>query len=172
MTERRPPGDSSLAALMRARLARIASSSAGPLLWAYGSLTLIGLVVAAVVWAQIDAAAPGENVRWANRRALALLAGCALVAWTGLHLRQTRSATLAFSRVADARAVRRRWIAQLSALPVVLRMAFSLPPSTWETLWGNSTPCPQTKESPITATVYGRGVSTPNTCRSVCLSPG
>jgi Ca-activated chloride channel family protein len=82
------------------------------------------LVIAGAVAAGIDAtvAADRKSVELVNPGALALLGGCALLAWVGFHLHARRAATFAFSRVGDLRRTRRGVLAWLAPLPRALRV--------------------------------------------------
>lgn len=86
------------------------------------TLVIVGGVAGAWVYWQLADAAMTTKIRWAHPWALALLAGALLIAGTRLLARRRRAPAIAYSRVADVRAVRPSLVGQLIDLPEVLRI--------------------------------------------------
>jgi Ca-activated chloride channel family protein len=101
----------------------MARGSRGPVFVAYTLLGALVALLALLLGQQLSRIGGLAEVRWKYPSAVVLLLGCALAAWVGLHLRGARAPALLFSRVGDARAVGRGWVARLALLPAVLRVA-------------------------------------------------
>jgi Ca-activated chloride channel homolog len=94
------------------------------LLWLvpYGIVVAVGGAIGLVVFSEIQDLRGVDDVELHNPLALALLLGCALVAWVGFHLHVRRSSTFAFSRVGDLARTRRGFVAWLTSFPRALRV--------------------------------------------------
>lgn len=86
------------------------------------SLVILGGLAGVWVYWQLSAAAQTTTIRWAHPWAFALLAGALLIAGARLLVRRYRAPTIAYSRVADLRAIRPSLVARLIDLPEVLRI--------------------------------------------------
>jgi Ca-activated chloride channel family protein len=78
--------------------------------------------LAVVMFFVVDAKLRGHDLLFANKLALILLTGCALLAWVGFHLHVRRSATFSFSRVGDLARTRRGALAWVAGTPRALRI--------------------------------------------------
>lgn len=100
--------------------ARVRTLAIARALWPWLLVLALGGIGVLAFRAYLLAARGPEPIVWHTKRALVLLAGCALVGAIAFHLQRRRAAAMAFSQVA---LVRRRGVgAWLSDLPGVLRV--------------------------------------------------
>jgi len=88
----------------------------------YLTLIVLGGAIGLVLYGEIDKIRGEQTLSWANPWALVLASGCLLALWTGFHLRTTRAASFAFSRVRDLYPTKRGLVARFATLPAVLRI--------------------------------------------------
>jgi Ca-activated chloride channel family protein len=88
----------------------------------YVLLAIIAGPIALYFLDYLDEIRQREIIKWRNPWALALLAGCPLLAWVQFHLRVKRAPTMAYSRVGELSMTRPGIVWYLSSLPGVLRI--------------------------------------------------